>query len=428
MKKNIIKRNNDIDTIIELINNREDYKENSENGLVILLNGQWGTGKITFIEQLNKRIKDEENIELLGVYNSYKYDFYDNAYIPLFSELEDTLSLKGDLNKLIECTSKNAINGLINISLNISKGVLKNKLGIDLSDINDLSTLNNNKDYYENFKEFKRISDLIKKRMNEICKDKVHVFVIDELDRCKPNFAVETLEIIKHLFDVKNCVFIIAVDKIQLIESIKTIYGEGMDTEKYFSKFYDYLYNLLPLSFKDVIDVTEIKEYEGIVSRISNVFEYLRVSTRDSKKIFNEFISKYKRLGKEWTGNQSLFVIFLLTLKYVDLLFYNEIINGNYEKHKEKILSDHSPLANDYRKILDIKIGNGISFNKVLSNISTNIKMEYVDPTIKRYNWDDEENLIQKQKEAVAREIIYYLPRTLNDKSIKENIINLIDN
>ena len=74
-------------------------------------------------------------------------------------------------------------------------------------------------------------------------KDQLIVFV-DEIDRCRPTFAVELLERIKHLFNVENAIFILALDKNQLSVSLKSIYGEGLDTNEYLRRFIDLEYSL----------------------------------------------------------------------------------------------------------------------------------------------------------------------------------------
>jgi len=72
MKRKIVTRKEDIETLIEIIENREDYKENSKNGLVILLNGEWGTGKTTFLNEFIEKMNGKENIELFSNYNAYE--------------------------------------------------------------------------------------------------------------------------------------------------------------------------------------------------------------------------------------------------------------------------------------------------------------------------------------------------------------------
>ena len=70
------------------------------------------------------------------------------------------------------------------------------------------------------------------------------VVIIDELDRCRPLFAIEVLEKAKHLFNVGNVVFVIGIDREQLGHSIRTVYGAGMDPEGYLRRFIDMNFNL----------------------------------------------------------------------------------------------------------------------------------------------------------------------------------------
>ena len=62
------------------------------------------------------------------------------------------------------------------------------------------------------------------------------VIIVDELDRCRPDFALSVLERIKHLFSVKNVVFVLSMKKVQLEKSICHIYG-NIDAAEYLQKF-----------------------------------------------------------------------------------------------------------------------------------------------------------------------------------------------
>ena len=429
MKSIIINRNDDINTLFEIIDKREDYKENSENGLVILLNGSWGSGKTTFIKELEQTIKKNNKYKLLTTYNSYDYDFFDNAYLPFFADIEDKIKLGDDFGKLIRSTNKNLFNGLVCTSYTVINSIFKKKYNIDLNEIKDNLLGIENEEYLKSFYDFKECQNNIKKIIKNKCKRKPNIFIIDELDRCKPSFAMETLEIVKHFFDIKNCIFIIAVDKIQLQESAKTIYGQEMNSEVYFSKFFDYQYNLLPLKFSEIIDTTNIEDLEQIVNRSSLIFDYLGVSLRDSKKIFSEFIGKYRLFQEQeiiWTGDQSVFIVFLLTLKYVDLTFYKEIINGNYNRHYKKITNEINPLSNNYNKLLSIKIGNKKDFNSVCSFLSNGaLNIEYQnEKRISTYEFEDDNLRISKD---ISKEMINYIPFIEEHKTIKETIEKIVN-
>lgn len=70
------------------------------------------------------------------------------------------------------------------------------------------------------------------------------IFFVDELDRCRPTFAIELLERMKHLFDVPGIVFVLSVDKLQLEASTAAVYGSGINAREYLRKFIDLEYGL----------------------------------------------------------------------------------------------------------------------------------------------------------------------------------------
>jgi hypothetical protein len=77
--------------------------------------------------------------------------------------------------------------------------------------------------------------------------------IIDELDRCRPAYAISLLEEIKHLFDVPGVVFVIALHGQQLEHSIKAVYGLGFDSKAYLQRFFSRTYELRRLSIKELV-------------------------------------------------------------------------------------------------------------------------------------------------------------------------------
>lgn len=429
MKSQNIQRNDEIKVLLDIIKNREMYKENSENGLVILLNGSWGSGKTTFLNQFKEKIKDEENINLFADYNSYEYDFYENAYLPFFAEIEGKIDLKKDFGKLIKCINNPLFNTLTTAYAILNH--LKKKDIINLKDIkNDIIEIKN-EEILSDFKEIKDLKRKIKQSMEEYCKDKAQVFIIDELDRCKPTFAMETLEIVKHFFDIKNCVFIISVDKLQLQESVKTIYGQKMDSEKYFSKFFDYHFNLYPLTFTEIIDeLFDIENSEEIIVKSNEIFECLSISLRDSKKIFINFVSKYKKLSSEGvflSEEQSIFIVFLFTLKYTDLLFYEQLLNGSFNSFKNKIMNDNNISSFGYKRLLDMKIGSTSEiYNNICEKLSKQANKEYISEENPKYISLSEPNIDESLKK-IAKVLSNYIPYIRKGLTYQETIRNIIN-
>lgn len=436
MKVKKVSRSIDIDVLLEIIRKREEYKENSQNGLVILLNGAWGSGKSTFLKELEEKINECDDMQLFINYNAYEYDFYETPYIPFFASLENKLKLGKELDKLVKLTGKNLGKGILTSLYAMVNGFYKKKFDIDLNDIKDNILGIDNESYKKDFDDFISCKKKIKSKLKKSCSKKPQIFIVDELDRCKPTFAINTLEIIKHFFDVENCIFIVSVDKLQLEESAKTIFGQEMDSEKYFSKFFDYQYNLLPIKFYETVDTSNIYNLNKIVKEISELFQVLNVSLRDSNKIFNEFVSKYKIynteetfVDKKWTEQQCYIVTFLLILKYTDLLFYTELMNGNYNRYITKIKDEISKTSNNYSKLLKHKIDEKHTYSSFLSKLDLYLDEEYIDVgkaygTFLTYEHDDNDFTRKQQR---ARDMHHYIPQVEPDKTFKENIQKIIN-
>lgn len=80
----------------------------------------------------------------------------------------------------------------------------------------------------------------------------IYIFV-DELDRCRPTYAIRLLESVKHLFNTDGVVFIIATDTMQLSESIKAVYGANFESDRYLRRFFDRTYRLREPSIEEFV-------------------------------------------------------------------------------------------------------------------------------------------------------------------------------
>ena len=79
------------------------------------------------------------------------------------------------------------------------------------------------------------------------------VVIVDELDRCRPDYAISLLEEIKHLFDVPGITFLIALHGEQLTHSINAVYGEKFNGSAYLRRFFSRTYKLRRLSLGELV-------------------------------------------------------------------------------------------------------------------------------------------------------------------------------
>ena len=103
------------------------------------------------------------------------------------------------------------------------------------------------------------------------------IFIIDELDRCNPSYAVKVLEHIKHIFDVPNIFFVLVINKEQLEYAVKGYYGsETIDAANYLRRFIDVEYNMPPLPMHKACDyLYEHYEKHGIDMGFESAQDYL---------------------------------------------------------------------------------------------------------------------------------------------------------
>ena len=218
------------------------------------IEGNWGIGKTFILEKLEEKLEVEINQEtgqnryFVFHYNCWKYDYYDEPAIAIVSALKDKVDAENCVQ--IVGTIKDSWKIAKNIVNNMAKEIVKNKIGIDIVQVCDdiVEEGNNRKDKEREFDSlfaFKRTLDHVRKQIKELANDKTVVIVVDELDRCMPNYAIKVLERLHHIFEkIDNVLLIIAVDSNQLNQSIREIYGESVDTEHYLKKFISFNYKI----------------------------------------------------------------------------------------------------------------------------------------------------------------------------------------
>lgn len=219
------------------------FKIYASTGCVIGLNGKWGAGKTTFIKMLEQKLKNDNAHTLY--FNAWEHDYINDPFIALLAELKQISRDSSKYNKMVSLGGK--------ILINLGKYFIKNKLGVDSEllslNMNDLGDFFNKE--IDDFINYQKTLIDFKKALIEFIASNTTVtypvvFFIDELDRCNPCFAVKVLERIKHLFDIPNIIFVLAINKQQLEYSIQGYYGSSnIDAGNYLRRFIDIEY-LLP--------------------------------------------------------------------------------------------------------------------------------------------------------------------------------------
>jgi len=221
----------------------------------MVIDGGWGTGKTEFCKKLIHLIDSGEST-LQPVYiDAFKADHTNE---PLMTVLSAILKLLPEAERpsLIQAALPVARFGLKTALKAGVSWVLKRDAADVADDFEgDLKSAGDQAINYaveslltEHIEAEEKIETL-KHALAELSKEFPIVVFIDELDRCRPSFAVSMLESIKHVFDVENVQFVLVTNSSQLRASINHCYGDAVEAHRYLDKFIAFSFSL-PNSFK----------------------------------------------------------------------------------------------------------------------------------------------------------------------------------
>lgn len=222
-----------------------------ESSCTFALNGAWGTGKSFVLQMLMNQLWEyhSENF-IVFHYNCWQYDYYDEPLIAIVAAMLDSVD---EESHLLPASLRDKTRAGMELAKPVLRKIatdfVKNKIGVDITEV--ISVTN---DFYEkleregekrtssrSFDEFYSFKKAIKQAqdgISKLTKNYTLVVVVDELDRCLPNYAIKVLERIHHLFDgIDNSAVIIAVDKSQLNQTISQSFGSNTNITKYLRKF-----------------------------------------------------------------------------------------------------------------------------------------------------------------------------------------------
>ena len=203
---------------------------------VVSIDGQWGTGKTFLLKRWQQEL---ENNEFKVIYfNAWEDDFCDDPLLSIIGQLSEYFK-KGKLKAIAEELSKIAIPLLKKNALSVFNKATGLTLEVDLNERDLL------KEYRDQRQTKTELKDHLKRISAAVVEETGHplVFIIDELDRCRPTFAIELLERVKHIFDIPNMVFVFGVNRNELCNSLKSVYGE-IDATVYLRRFFDMEFTL----------------------------------------------------------------------------------------------------------------------------------------------------------------------------------------
>ena len=217
------------------------FLENQTAALTIGVNGAWGTGKTFFLRRWEQSLK-KSGYEVV-YFNAWKDDCLDDPLIAIVGQLLMALKEIGLLGLCLDV--KKSAGALVkNTFLSFLNGVIEKGCGIDFSKVIKESWDKGTGTAFDEYISQTEARDDFRKKLQTLA-NKVYeetgkplIYIVDELDRCRPDFAVKVLERIKHLFDIDHVIFVLGIDREQLGYVIQSVYG-NIDVENYLLRFID---------------------------------------------------------------------------------------------------------------------------------------------------------------------------------------------
>lgn len=363
--KNSIGRNESIYEFIDILN---DIKGNYS----LALDSDWGNGKTFFVKQtqmiidalnpnryksseysdsdyekiLEKNPQDKLKIQTISHITTY-YDAWenDNDVDPILSIVYTIISSLGlDEEKIAQTPNMLTLISSI-VTLVTGKDIVGFKENIE------------GKDLLEKIRETKEI----KKNVNDLINglfaehgDRIIIF-IDELDRCRPDFAIELLERIKHYFTNDKITFVFSVNLNQLQHTVKKIYGNEFDGYRYLDRFFDLKISLPDTDEHKFLNCVNFKAENRVTDRVVKASIYMcNLSLREQIKfmqkvqLVQERCERNEMIGSEISHSFIVYILIpiMIALKFSDINEYEEFKKGeNYNMLVELLM--HPMLQED---------------------------------------------------------------------------------
>lgn len=329
------------------------------NGSVsVAINGRWGTGKTFFAKQA-KLLLEAENpfFESREYYNVVKnnlswkkhkeecgqeynpalpvyYDAWlnDNATDPILSIVNEIINQLGLKEKIASAPEFKEVVKAVALPF------VEKYTGLDIERFMDtiggkdlLEEISSQQIIHERVNIF--FENVIKERGNRL------VIFIDELDRCRPDYAVNLLERIKHYFSNENVTYVFSVNLDELQHTIKGFYGDGFSSTEYLDRFFDLTIDIPQIDVDKYFNAICFNTNDLVADVCKAVVSKLDFSMRQAER-FSKIIkigiynNRYYKNNPIWEEDRAKFVMManiaplVIGLRMSDAAKYRDFIDG----------------------------------------------------------------------------------------------------
>ncbi|MGU5680685.1 KAP family P-loop NTPase fold protein [Aeromonas allosaccharophila] len=331
--------------------------EGKQRNYVLNLNAEWGAGKTWFIKRWYMELKAHYPTVYI---DAWQQDFSDDPLLTVISSIIEQLKMIAGKENPIPEGMRQRLLGLFKVGGKLVLKAAIKKAGWEDEDFslegeeaNQLvdALCSNQKERYESIQYLKQeigqwIAGAVVLGKGDL--DYPAFILIDELDRCRPSYAVEMLETIKHIFDIPKVVFVLATDTEQLQHAVKVIYGADFDAHTYLSRFFSRRFSLLSgskrlfieshLSNNVLVDYSFDQIWpkglnlESLATVLSSISDACQLSLRSTEKLIDRITLVLLNLEKDDVN--VVFLSYLIALHEMKPSDYEMIITMARSRQK----------------------------------------------------------------------------------------------
>ena len=225
-----------------------DFVKKTETTMTIGVQGEWGSGKTSLLnqiwndlEQFNKNDDSIDDFKQIWI-NSWEHSLLcspEECLMKIINEIILELLDADDDKKRSEKITK-GVSNIMKGALRIGSSLTLGAAGVDAVDDIFSKSSNSIKELREQLKNL--VGDIKTLETNKYGKVVIYV---DDLDRIDPKNAVSILELLKNIFNIKDCVFILAIDYQVVVKGLVGKFGEPTpENEWEFRAFFDKIIQL----------------------------------------------------------------------------------------------------------------------------------------------------------------------------------------
>lgn len=334
-----------------------------DESTIIALDGSWGSGKTFFVRQIKSILESQnpflnqnetQNSELLSqyaevwkskhqskkqavtphvcvYYDAWAHDADEDPLLSLIFDIYSTAKHEYSFAELNLPTSLLSELIQINLAFTAQSAVTLSPFGFagkKFTKGNEfIDSLKTEQDLARKIREF--LDALLHERGTRL------VVFVDELDRCRPSYAIRLLEKVKHYFDNENITFVFSIDSVELQATVKQYYGNDFNAGKYLDRFFDLRVGLPPIDTEEYLSGFGLNKNQApAIHAVVNQYGFQMREITRYVRLLKIALPTTKYSMYTGTTNASKFchglvVPIMIGLRLHDAKRYHDFINGN---------------------------------------------------------------------------------------------------